>query len=229
MSCVQHIYFLLSRFARHQEFVAPRIVYGIQERERERRDLHLHGSSLHYLQIIITPERFDLDRRSGDRNFLETIVTLFEIELIRFLVEHGREITHRLTLGGVDILQGINFEFHGLFKDVFFFVRVGILDVFAEFGNIVHDLFTLIRKRFLDQVHVFPGNGMTSDSMLDNIGTQIQMIINVFIIGMSFGGTFFGSADKDFVETETHGFALEDGKEPGGGTNPSRFQKECRL
>mmetsp|Transcript_19355 Transcript_19355/g.20780 ORF Transcript_19355/g.20780 Transcript_19355/m.20780 type:complete len:215 (-) Transcript_19355:493-1137(-) len=112
---------------------------------------------------------------------------------------------------------------------MFFFVRVGILDMFAEFGNIVHDFFTLIRKRFLDQVHVFSGNGMTSDGMLDNIGTQIQMIINVFIIGMSFGGTFFGCPDKDFIELVPHRFALQDGKEPSGGTNPGRFQKERRL
>eukprot|EP00751_Fragilariopsis_kerguelensis_P050884 CAMPEP_0171042024 /NCGR_PEP_ID=MMETSP0736-20130129/46035_1 /TAXON_ID=186038 /ORGANISM="Fragilariopsis kerguelensis, Strain L26-C5" /LENGTH=161 /DNA_ID=CAMNT_0011490479 /DNA_START=174 /DNA_END=656 /DNA_ORIENTATION=- len=158
-----------------------------RDREREAHDA-IHASVSHprvvYLQIIITPERFDLDGRSGDGNFLKAIVTFFEIELIGFLVEHGREIAHRLTLGGIDILQGINFEFHGLFENMFFFIRIGILDVFAEFGDIVHDLFTLIRKRFLDQVHVFPGNGMTSDGMLDNIGTQIQMIINVFIIGM---------------------------------------------
>mmetsp|Transcript_38243 Transcript_38243/g.42849 ORF Transcript_38243/g.42849 Transcript_38243/m.42849 type:complete len:296 (+) Transcript_38243:223-1110(+) len=157
------------------------------------------------------------------------------IPIIRFFTNGIHFIGFIESLGFdfifIETTERLDFQFQGGFKGFPFFIKGRLSHLDTEFLDVGEDLFTATT---VGGLHASEWGEMRreiigTNTMGGQVGRHIEVVGRMFIISMSFGGTFFGSPDKDFIELVPHGFALQDGKEPSGGTNPGRFQKERRL
>jgi len=151
-----------------------------------------------------------------------------KVNLGRFVMG-SLQVTHRSLLLFVEGLKGINFALKGGFEDFLLGVTGGRSNLFADVGNVGHDLFALVGEVLFNQVHEFLGDGLGSDLVGRDVGCDIDLVLGGIVIGVSLGGTFLGSSNVDFVELESADLALDEGKEPGGSADSGPLKEESGL
>merc|ERR1719491_2300404 len=176
------------------------------------------------------------ERTFGREIFVNLILFGIIIPIIRIFFTNGIHFIGVVKLFGFEFIfiettEGLDFQFQGGFKGFSFFIKGRLSHLDTEFLNIRQHLFptTTVGGLHPSEWREMLSEVLGTDTMSGQVGRHIKIVGRMFIIGMSFGGTFFGCPDKDFIQLVPHRFALEDGKEPSGGTNSGRFQKECRL
>jgi len=149
------------------------------------------------------------------------------IQLLGF-ASHLSQLAHGVGLLLVEGLQSVNFQLQGFLENSLFVLRGGF-DLFTKVSNVGHDLLALDNEVLFNSVHVFLRDGLLSNSVGRDVGSESKIFSSVGGVGVSLGGTFFRSSNVNFVELESKSLALKEGKEPCGRADTGGLKEKGQL